>query len=115
VYFTFIWVFMDTVTKKVVGVLCVFVHFLGGCAFAKAENHNSAALYIATFILKTRGLQSRPEDRLCRPKCENKFVVYGMDYNNLERNLPELYVQTNPMKISCYSVLQGGKEHKQNV
>jgi adenylate kinase len=74
----------------------------------------SAALYIATFILKPEGLQSLKIDYVGQ-NIENKFVVgYGMDYNNLGRNLPELYVQTNPMKnIVLFGPPE--KEHKQNV
>jgi hypothetical protein len=56
--------------------------------------------FISLPFFKTRGLQSRPEDRLCRQNIENKFVVYGMDYNNLE--VPELYVQTNLKNIVLF-------------
>jgi adenylate kinase len=65
----------------------------------KLKDHNPAALYIATLFLKPEVYNRELKIDYVGQNIENKFVVgYGMDYNNLGRNLPELYVQTNPMK-----------------
>ncbi|WP_105983989.1 adenylate kinase [Nonlabens agnitus] len=65
----------------------------------KLKTHNPAALYIATLFLKPEVYNRDLKIDYVGQNIENKFVVgYGMDYNNLGRNLPELYVQTKPMK-----------------
>ncbi|WP_082438649.1 adenylate kinase [Nonlabens sp. YIK11] len=65
----------------------------------KLKIHNPAALYIATLFLKPEVYNRDLKIDYVGQNIENKFVVgYGMDYNNLGRNLPELYVQTKPMK-----------------
>lgn len=65
----------------------------------KLKNHQPAALHIATLFLKPEVYNRELKIDYVGQNIENKFVVgYGMDYNNLGRNLPELYVQTNPMK-----------------
>lgn len=65
----------------------------------KLKQHHPKSLKIATLFLKPEVYkQELPLDYVGQ-NIENKFVVgYGMDYNNLGRNLPELYVQTNRMK-----------------
>lgn len=65
----------------------------------KLTQHNPAALYIATLLLKPEVYNRETKIDYVGLNIANKFVVgYGMDYNNLGRNLPELYVQTNRMK-----------------
>ena len=65
----------------------------------KLKDHNPAALHIATLFLKPEVYNRELKIDYVGQNLENKFVVgYGMDYNNLGRNLPELYVQTKPMK-----------------
>lgn len=65
----------------------------------KLTQENPAALYIATLLLKPEVYNRDTKIDYVGQNIENKFVVgYGMDYNNLGRNLPELYVQTNRMK-----------------
>jgi len=65
----------------------------------KLKQHNPAALYIATLFLKPEVYNRELRIDYVGQNIDNKFVVgYGMDYNNLGRNLPELYVQTNRMK-----------------
>jgi len=65
----------------------------------KLKPLNPAALYIATLFLKPEVYNRDLKIDYVGQNIENKFVVgYGMDYNNLGRNLPELYVQTNRMK-----------------
>ncbi len=65
----------------------------------KLNSVNPAGLYIATLFLKPDVYNRELRIDYVGQNIENKFVVgYGMDYNNLGRNLPELYVQTNQMK-----------------
>lgn len=65
----------------------------------KLQKHNLAALYIATLFLKPEVYNRALKIDYVGLNIENKFVVgYGMDYDNLGRNLPELYVQTQRMK-----------------
>ena len=65
----------------------------------KLNSHHPAELLIATLFLKTEVYNRELKIDYVGQNIENKFVVgYGMDYNNLGRNLPELYVQTKPMK-----------------
>jgi len=65
----------------------------------KLQQHNPAALHIATLFLKPEVYNRALKIDYVGLNIENKFVVgYGMDYNNLGRNLPELYVQTQRMK-----------------
>lgn len=65
----------------------------------KLKKENPTALYIATLLLKPEVYNRDTKIDYVGQNIENKFVVgYGMDYNNLGRNLPELYVQTNRMK-----------------
>ncbi|BAO55465.1 adenylate kinase [Nonlabens marinus] len=65
----------------------------------KLKNHQPAALHIATLFLKPDVYNRELKIDYVGQNIPNKFVVgYGMDYNNLGRNLPELYVQTNSMK-----------------
>lgn len=65
----------------------------------KLTQHHPAALYIATLLLKPEVYNRDTKIDYVGLNIENKFVVgYGMDYNNLGRNLPELYVQTKRMK-----------------
>jgi adenylate kinase len=65
----------------------------------KLQHHKPKTLKIATLFLKPDVYkQALPIDYVGQ-EIENKFVVgYGMDYNNLGRNLPALYVQTDRMK-----------------
>jgi len=65
----------------------------------KLQQHNPSSLKIATLFLKPEVYNRELEIDYVGQNIENKFVVgYGMDYNNLGRNLPELYVQTKTMK-----------------
>jgi adenylate kinase len=65
----------------------------------KLKKHNPAQLIVATLFLKPDVYKRDLRIDYVGQNIENKFVVgYGMDYNNLGRNLPELYVQTQPMK-----------------
>lgn len=65
----------------------------------KLLKHNPTALYVATLFLKPEVYNRELKIDYVGLNIENKFVVgYGMDYNNLGRNLPELYVQTKRMK-----------------
>lgn len=65
----------------------------------KLKQHNPTALYVATLFLKPEVYNRELKIDYVGQNIENKFVVgYGMDYNNLGRNLPELYIQTQPMK-----------------
>ncbi|AZQ43633.1 adenylate kinase [Nonlabens ponticola] len=65
----------------------------------KLNSHQPAALHIATLFLKPDVYKRDFKIDYVGQNIENKFVVgYGMDYNNLGRNLPELYVQTSRMK-----------------
>jgi len=52
-----------------------------------------ASVKIATFLTKPKALQYDVKADYCAFEIENKFVVgYGLDYNGLGRNLPDLYV-----------------------
>lgn len=65
----------------------------------KLQKNNPAALHVATLFLKPEVYNRELKIDYVGLNIENKFVVgYGMDYNNLGRNLPELYVQTQRMK-----------------
>lgn len=65
----------------------------------KLTQHHPAALYIATLLLKPEVYNRDTKIDYVGLNIPDKFVVgYGMDYNNLGRNLPELYVQTKRMK-----------------
>jgi adenylate kinase len=65
----------------------------------KLKQHNPKSLKIATLFLKPDVYKQEVALDYVGQNIENKFVVgYGMDYNNLGRNLPALYVQTNRMK-----------------
>ena len=65
----------------------------------KLKQHNPQHLKIATLFLKPEVYNRELEIDYVGQNIENKFVVgYGMDYNNLGRNLPELYVQAKQMK-----------------
>ncbi len=58
-----------------------------------------AELKIATLFLKPEVYNRKLRLDYVGQNIANKFVVgYGMDYNNLGRNLPDLYVQTKKMK-----------------
>jgi adenylate kinase len=63
------------------------------------QSHEPQELYVATLFFKPEAFKGNSAIKYVGLNIENKFVVgYGMDYNELGRNLPELYVQTNPMK-----------------
>ena len=65
----------------------------------KLKSQNPSALHIATLFLKPEVYNRELKIDYVGQNIENRFVVgYGMDYNNLGRNLPELYVQTKTMK-----------------
>ncbi|WP_124979573.1 adenylate kinase [Nonlabens xiamenensis] len=65
----------------------------------KLQQHQPKELLIATLFMKPDVYQQEQRIDYVGKNIENKFVVgYGMDYNNLGRNLPELYVQTERMK-----------------
>ena len=52
-----------------------------------------ATVKIATFLTKPKALLHEVKADYVAFEIENKFVVgYGLDYNGLGRNLPELYV-----------------------
>ncbi|MBC7552359.1 MAG: hypoxanthine phosphoribosyltransferase [Taibaiella sp.] len=52
-----------------------------------------ASVKIATFLSKPEALQHDVKADYCAFEVENNFVVgYGLDYDGLGRNLPELYV-----------------------
>ena len=65
----------------------------------KLAEHNPLEIKIATLFFKPEVYDRELKIDYIGQNIENKFVVgYGMDYNNLGRNLPELYVQTQRMK-----------------
>ncbi|AGC77148.1 adenylate kinase [Nonlabens dokdonensis] len=65
----------------------------------KLQQHQPKELKIATLFLKPEVYNQELKIDYVGKNIEDKFVVgYGMDYNNLGRNLPELYVQTERMK-----------------
>jgi adenylate kinase len=65
----------------------------------KLKQHQPQDLKIATLFFKPDVYDRELKIDYIGKNIENKFVVgYGMDYNNLGRNLPELYVQTQRMK-----------------
>jgi adenylate kinase len=65
----------------------------------KLQQHQPQDLKIATLFFKPEVYDRELKIDYVGKNIENKFVVgYGMDYNNLGRNLPELYVQTQRMK-----------------
>ena len=52
-----------------------------------------ASLKIATFLTKPEALQFDVKSDYCAFEIEDKFVVgYGLDYDGLGRNLPDLYI-----------------------
>ncbi len=65
----------------------------------KLTQQNPQELKIATLFLKPEVYDRELKIDYVGQNIANKFVVgYGMDYNNLGRNLPNLYVQTKKMK-----------------
>ena len=57
------------------------------------HNRQAASVKIATFLSKPDALQYDVKADYCAFEIENKFVVgYGLDYDGLGRNIPELYV-----------------------
>ena len=57
------------------------------------ESRLPASIAIATFLCKPDALQHDIKATYCAFEIQNKFVVgYGLDYDGLGRNLPELYV-----------------------
>ncbi|ARN70201.1 adenylate kinase [Nonlabens tegetincola] len=65
----------------------------------KLTQLNPKELLVATLFLKPDVYKQELKIDYVGLNIENKFVVgYGMDYNNLGRELPQLYVQTNKMK-----------------
>ncbi len=57
------------------------------------HNRQAASVKIATFLSKPDALQHDVKADYCAFEIENKFVVgYGLDYDGLGRNIPELYV-----------------------
>lgn len=57
------------------------------------HNRQPASVKIATFLSKPDALQHDVKADYCAFEIANKFVVgYGLDYDGLGRNLPELYV-----------------------
>ncbi len=56
-------------------------------------NRQPASVKIATFLSKPSALKYDVKADYCAFEIENKFVLgYGMDYDGLGRNIPELYV-----------------------
>ncbi len=56
-------------------------------------NRQPASVKIATFLTKPAALKYEVKADYCAFEIENNFVVgYGLDYDGLGRNLPELYV-----------------------
>ncbi|PQJ11786.1 hypoxanthine phosphoribosyltransferase [Flavipsychrobacter stenotrophus] len=56
-------------------------------------NRQPASVKIATFLSKPDALKYDVKADYCAFEIENKFVLgYGMDYDGLGRNIPELYV-----------------------
>lgn len=56
-------------------------------------NRQPASVKIATFLSKPTALRYDVKADYCAFEIENKFVLgYGMDYDGLGRNIPELYV-----------------------
>lgn len=52
-----------------------------------------ASVAIATFLTKPSALKYDVKAAYCAFEIENKFVVgYGLDYDGLGRNIPELYI-----------------------
>jgi len=57
------------------------------------HNRQPASVKIATFLSKPDALKYDVKADYCAFEIENKFVLgYGMDYDGLGRNIPELYV-----------------------
>jgi hypoxanthine phosphoribosyltransferase len=57
------------------------------------EKKGPQSIEIATLLLKPDALQKNIQPRYVGFEIANRFVVgYGMDYNGLGRNLPDLYV-----------------------
>jgi hypoxanthine phosphoribosyltransferase len=55
-----------------------------------------ASLKIATFLTKPEALQYDVKADYCAFEIEDKFVVgYGLDYDGLGRNFPDLYILKN--------------------
>lgn len=56
-------------------------------------NRHPASVKIATFLSKPDALKYDVKADYCAFEIDNKFVLgYGMDYDGLGRNIPELYV-----------------------
>ena len=56
-------------------------------------NRQPASVKIATFLSKPEALRYDVKADYCAFEIDNKFVLgYGMDYDGLGRNIPELYV-----------------------
>ena len=56
-------------------------------------NRQPASVKIATFLSKPDALKFDVKADYCAFEIENKFVVgYGLDYDGVGRNIPELYV-----------------------
>jgi adenylate kinase len=65
----------------------------------KLQQYQPKELKIATLFFKPDVYRMDLNIDYVGQNIKNKFVVgYGMDYNNLGRNLPELYIQTQHMK-----------------
>jgi adenylate kinase len=65
----------------------------------KLQKYHPSDIKIATLFFKPDVYNQELKIDYVGQNIENKFVVgYGMDYNNLGRNLSELYVQTERMK-----------------
>lgn len=59
----------------------------------EVRNRLPASLKIATFLTKPEALQHDVQADYAAFSIENKFVVgYGLDYDGLGRNLPDLYI-----------------------
>jgi hypoxanthine phosphoribosyltransferase len=57
------------------------------------HSRQAASVKIATFLSKPDALQYDVKADYCAFEIDNKFVVgYGLDYDGLGRNIPELYV-----------------------
>jgi hypoxanthine phosphoribosyltransferase len=57
------------------------------------EKKGPQSIEIATLLLKPEALQKNIEPKYVGFEIANRFVVgYGLDYNSLGRNLPDLYV-----------------------
>jgi len=63
------------------------------------QDKNTASIRVATLFLKTEKFKRELKIDYVGQNIPDKFIVgYGMDYDGLGRNLPEIYVQTKHMK-----------------